>query len=142
MNDDRWGDIAPQNGLVDGGDDDFNSSGAIRGDIIEEEEEDQDQEGEEDDEERDGRVLLRDLTLSRVYGESWAWRRRRLRALSPFGALPGWRAASCIVKAGDDLRRDEYYKLPDHTHPMPAQYKPMVLAKTTLMTMWFNRRRR
>jgi elongation factor P--beta-lysine ligase len=30
----------------------------------------------------------------------------RLQAASPYGRLPGWRAASFVVKAGDDLRRE------------------------------------
>jgi len=40
------------------------------------------------------------------FGELWGEKVDRLRACSPYGHLTGWRLASFMVKAGDDLRRE------------------------------------
>jgi phosphatidylinositol kinase/protein kinase (PI-3 family) len=52
-------------------------------------------------------VRRRDLTVTRVFGELWHWKEQRIRNSSPFGRLEGWRLASFIVKAGDDLRQEQ-----------------------------------
>lgn len=49
----------------------------------------------------------RAVTVRRVYGELWHWKEQRIRNSSPFGRLDGWRLASFIVKAGDDLRQEQ-----------------------------------
>lgn len=38
--------------------------------------------------------------------ESWESKLCRIRAMSPYGALSGWRLLGCIVKVGDDLRQE------------------------------------
>lgn len=47
----------------------------------------------------------RDL-LNRVFGESWSVKCREIRSTSPYGHLQGWRLASFILKAGEDIRRE------------------------------------
>ncbi|XP_049870076.1 phosphatidylinositol 4-kinase beta isoform X2 [Pectinophora gossypiella] len=38
--------------------------------------------------------------------ESWESKLSRMRSMSPYGALAGWRLLGCIVKVGDDLRQE------------------------------------
>ncbi|KAG6459796.1 phosphatidylinositol 4-kinase beta [Manduca sexta] len=38
--------------------------------------------------------------------ESWESKLARMRSVSPYGALAGWRLLGCIVKVGDDLRQE------------------------------------
>ncbi|KAJ2951992.1 hypothetical protein O0L34_g4255 [Tuta absoluta] len=38
--------------------------------------------------------------------ESWENKLARMRSISPYGALSGWRLLGCIVKVGDDLRQE------------------------------------
>jgi hypothetical protein len=46
--------------------------------------------------------------LDKVFGESWASRSERRRKLSIYGAHEGWRLQPLIVKAGDDLRQEQF----------------------------------
>jgi phosphatidylinositol kinase/protein kinase (PI-3 family) len=41
-----------------------------------------------------------------VYGVPWAQKCRAIRESSPFGHVDGWRLASFIMKAGEDIRRE------------------------------------
>eukprot|EP00871_Galdieria_phlegrea_P005170 jgi/Galph1/5654/GphlegSOOS_G4273.1 len=52
-------------------------------------------------------TIARDAALLAVYGEMWHWKAERIRKASPFGHFPGWKLASFIVKAGDDLRQEQ-----------------------------------
>ena len=52
-------------------------------------------------------VRRRAVTVRKVFGELWHWKEQRIRNGSPFGHLEGWRLASFIVKAGDDLRQEQ-----------------------------------
>ncbi|XP_050343255.1 phosphatidylinositol 4-kinase beta isoform X1 [Nymphalis io] len=38
--------------------------------------------------------------------ESWESKLARMRSISPYGSLGGWRLLGCIVKVGDDLRQE------------------------------------
>lgn len=44
--------------------------------------------------------------LDKVFGSSWADKCREIRQMSPFGKVDGWRLASFIMKAGEDIRRE------------------------------------
>lgn len=46
--------------------------------------------------------------LDRVFGKPWGERCREIRAASPFGNVEGWRLASFIMKAGEDVRREAF----------------------------------
>lgn len=39
--------------------------------------------------------------------EPWEQKVKRIRAISPYGQLPGWRLMAAIVKCGDDLRQEQ-----------------------------------
>ncbi|KAA3678890.1 phosphatidylinositol 4-kinase B [Paragonimus westermani] len=42
-----------------------------------------------------------------VLKEPWHMKCQRIRELSPWGGLPGWRFTAAIVKVGDDLRQEQ-----------------------------------
>lgn len=44
--------------------------------------------------------------LERVYGLPWAMKVEQIRQTSPYGNVKGWRLASFIMKAGEDIRRE------------------------------------
>ncbi|GKY92660.1 hypothetical protein MPSEU_000236000 [Mayamaea pseudoterrestris] len=44
--------------------------------------------------------------LDRVFGQAWAEKCREIRESSPYGNVAGWRLASFIIKAGEDIRRE------------------------------------
>lgn len=44
--------------------------------------------------------------LDRVYGSRWAETCEKIRQSSPYGKVKGWRLASFIMKAGEDIRRE------------------------------------
>jgi len=44
--------------------------------------------------------------LNHIYGAPWPERCEHIRLTSPFGNVPGWRLASFIIKAGEDIRRE------------------------------------
>jgi phosphatidylinositol 4-kinase len=44
--------------------------------------------------------------LEEVFGQPWAQKCREIRDTSPYGHVKGWRLASFIMKAGEDIRRE------------------------------------
>jgi phosphatidylinositol kinase/protein kinase (PI-3 family) len=44
--------------------------------------------------------------LNLVFGKEWTEKCQEIRDASPFGHLKGWRLASFIMKAGEDIRRE------------------------------------
>jgi phosphatidylinositol kinase/protein kinase (PI-3 family) len=44
--------------------------------------------------------------LNKVFGDPWSEKCNEIRASSPYGHLKGWRLASFILKAGEDIRRE------------------------------------
>lgn len=44
--------------------------------------------------------------LNLVFGKEWSEKSQEIRDASPFGHLKGWRLASFIMKAGEDIRRE------------------------------------
>ena len=44
--------------------------------------------------------------LDKVFGLPWIQKCEQIRQASPFGNVPGWRLASFIMKAGEDIRRE------------------------------------
>ena len=42
-----------------------------------------------------------------MFRESWAAKKARIRAASPYGHLPSWDVFSVIVKTGADLRQEQ-----------------------------------
>lgn len=44
--------------------------------------------------------------LDRVYGSPWSDTCEKIRQMSPYGKVKGWRLASFILKAGEDIRRE------------------------------------
>ncbi|KAG7392628.1 Phosphatidylinositol 4-kinase beta [Phytophthora pseudosyringae] len=48
------------------------------------------------------------LSASEVFGEGWEAKKERLRAVSPYGHLPGWNVISLISKSNDDIRQEVF----------------------------------
>lgn len=46
------------------------------------------------------------VLLNRVFGQPWEAKCEEIRQASPYGKVQGWRLASFIVKAGEDIRRE------------------------------------
>jgi phosphatidylinositol 4-kinase len=44
--------------------------------------------------------------LDRIFGQPWKEKCEEIRQASPYGKVEGWRLASFIVKAGEDIRRE------------------------------------
>lgn len=44
--------------------------------------------------------------LDRVFGQEWSEKCEEIRQASPYGKTEGWRLASFIIKAGEDIRRE------------------------------------
>jgi phosphatidylinositol kinase/protein kinase (PI-3 family) len=55
---------------------------------------------------RDPLVSTREALLDKVFGQPWAEKCEEIRQASPFGKTEGWRLASFIMKAGEDIRRE------------------------------------
>jgi phosphatidylinositol kinase/protein kinase (PI-3 family) len=51
-------------------------------------------------------VSTREALLDKVFGQSWAEKCEEIRQASPYGKTKGWRLASFIIKAGEDIRRE------------------------------------
>lgn len=51
-------------------------------------------------------VTTGEALLNRVFGEPWKDVCDKVRSTSPFGHVKGWRLASFILKAGEDIRRE------------------------------------
>jgi len=56
--------------------------------------------------ERDPTVSTREALLDKVFGQPWSDKCEEIRQASPFGKTQGWRLASFIIKAGEDIRRE------------------------------------
>lgn len=55
---------------------------------------------------RNYRVSTREELLSKVFGQAWEEKCEEIRQASPFGKTEGWRLASFIMKAGEDIRQE------------------------------------
>jgi len=55
---------------------------------------------------REVTVSTREALLDKVFGQPWAEKCEEIRQASPFGKTEGWRLASFIIKAGEDIRRE------------------------------------
>lgn len=55
---------------------------------------------------RDPMVSTREALLDQVFGQQWAEKCEEIRQASPYGKTEGWRLASFIMKAGEDIRRE------------------------------------
>ncbi|CAJ1958043.1 unnamed protein product [Cylindrotheca closterium] len=51
-------------------------------------------------------VSIREGLLSQVFGQAWEMKCDEIKQASPFGKTKGWRLASFIMKAGEDIRRE------------------------------------
>jgi phosphatidylinositol kinase/protein kinase (PI-3 family) len=77
--------------------------------------------------------------LDKVYGQPWESKCREIREASPFGNVNGWRLASFIMKAGEDIRREALVmqvisKLRTWFREIPEEHRP-VLRPYTIMTV-------
>jgi len=61
------------------------------------------------------RAYMRGVT-PRATDDKWIYGVKRIRNLSPFGRLDGWRLACFIVKAGDDLRGEQVSRQHHRSH--------------------------
>eukprot|EP00980_Cylindrotheca_fusiformis_P001499 scaffold346_cov116-Cylindrotheca_fusiformis.AAC.13 len=53
-------------------------------------------------------LSTREALLSQVFGQAWQEKCEEIRQASPFGKTEGWRLASFIMKAGEDIRREAF----------------------------------
>jgi phosphatidylinositol 4-kinase len=51
-------------------------------------------------------VSIREGLLTQVFGQVWEKKCHEIKQASPFGTTKGWRLASFIMKAGEDIRRE------------------------------------
>lgn len=51
-------------------------------------------------------VSIREELLTQVFGQAWEKKCDEIKQASPFGKTKGWRLASFIMKAGEDIRRE------------------------------------
>jgi phosphatidylinositol 4-kinase len=76
--------------------------------------------------------------LDKIFGEPWAKKCREIREQSPFGQVRGWRLASFIMKAGEDIRREALVmqiisKLGQwFEEDIPAEHKPYMRPYTIM----------
>jgi hypothetical protein len=54
------------------------------------------------------KILLGKDLLDQVFGHPWTDKCREIREASPYGNIKGWRLASFIMKAGEDIRREAF----------------------------------
>lgn len=54
------------------------------------------------------RLTMGNRLLNQVFGRPWIETCKEIRAESPFGNVKGWRLASFILKAGEDIRREAF----------------------------------
>lgn len=54
------------------------------------------------------KVSLGAALLDNVFGREWIEKCKEIRNASPYGHLKGWRLASFIMKAGEDIRREAF----------------------------------
>jgi phosphatidylinositol kinase/protein kinase (PI-3 family) len=55
---------------------------------------------------RSSLVTTREVLLDKIFGQPWTEKCEEIRQASPYGRVKGWRLASFIVKAGEDIRRE------------------------------------
>lgn len=53
------------------------------------------------------RAVNKDDPSAAMFRETWAAKKARIRAASPYGHLPSWDVFSVIVKTGADLRQEQ-----------------------------------
>jgi phosphatidylinositol 4-kinase len=76
--------------------------------------------------------------LDNVFGQPWAERCREIRENSPFGHVQGWRLASFIMKAGEDIRREALVMqvisklLSWFTEEIPEEHRPYMRPYTIM----------
>lgn len=83
-------------------------------------------------------LSTREALLDRVFGQPLADKCEEIRQASPYGNVPGWRLASFIIKAGEDIRREafvmqiisklsEWFKaeIPEESRPQMRPYTIM-----------------
>lgn len=75
------------------------------------------------------RVSVGQELLDRIYGGNWADKCQEIRNQSPFGHVKGWRLASFIIKAGEDIRRESLVmqiisKLQSWFEEIPEHFRP------------------
>lgn len=51
-------------------------------------------------------IPMGEVLLDKIFGKPWTQACEEIRQKSPFGKTEGWRLASFIVKAGEDIRRE------------------------------------
>lgn len=51
-------------------------------------------------------LLRQSALLDHIYGQEWAKKCMQIQLASPFGKVKGWRLASFIMKAGEDIRKE------------------------------------
>lgn len=51
-------------------------------------------------------VSTREALLDKVFGQPWPDKCEEIRQASPYGKVKGWRLASFIIKAGEDIRQE------------------------------------
>jgi phosphatidylinositol kinase/protein kinase (PI-3 family) len=52
------------------------------------------------------KITLRGELLDLIFGKEWNEKCQEIRNVSPYGQVKGWRLASFIMKAGEDIRRE------------------------------------
>ena len=51
-------------------------------------------------------MSTREALLDKVFGQAWEDKCEEIRQASPYGKVKGWRLASFIIKAGEDIRQE------------------------------------
>jgi Phosphatidylinositol 3- and 4-kinase len=83
-------------------------------------------------------VTTREALLEKVYGLPWKQKCDQIRQTSPYGKVKGWRLASFIMKAGEDIRQEalvmqvisklhEWFK-----SEIPEAYRPVMRPYTIM----------
>jgi len=77
--------------------------------------------------------------LDKVFGQPWHSKCQEIRHSSPFGHIEGWRLASFIMKAGEDIRREALVmqvisKLRTWFKEIPERHRPF-MRPYTIMTV-------
>lgn len=83
------------------------------------------------------KVSLGTQLLDQIFGKEWIEKCEEIRNLSPFGNVKGWRLASFIMKAGEDIRRESLVmqiitKLQYWFNDIPIDYRPFMRPYTIM----------
>lgn len=84
------------------------------------------------------RVTVGKEFLDGIFGQEWTSKCREIRAASPYGHVKGWRLASFIIKAGEDIRRESFVmqvisKLKGwFAEEIPEKYRPFMRPYTIM----------